>query len=32
MNSLDSVRMPPLSTHVVDEAAVKLIGEWIDSL
>jgi len=32
MNSLDDKRMPPLSSHVIDEAAVKLIGDWIDSL
>lgn len=32
MRSLDDARMPPLSTHVVDEAAVKIIGDWIDSL
>ncbi|MEZ6141533.1 MAG: hypothetical protein R3B84_13250 [Zavarzinella sp.] len=25
-------QMPPLSTHVVDEAGVKLIREWIESL
>jgi len=32
MRALDDARMPPLSTHVVDEAAVKLLGDWIDSL
>jgi len=32
MQALDDARMPPLSTHVVDEAAVKLLGDWIDSL
>jgi len=32
MNTLDNKRMPPLSTHVVDEAAVKLIGDWIDAM
>lgn len=32
MSMLEGGRMPPISTHVVDEAAVKLIGEWIDSL
>lgn len=32
MRLLDDGRMPPISTHVVDEAAVRLIGEWIDSL
>ena len=26
----DEARMPPLSTHVVDEAGVELIGRWID--
>ena len=25
-------QMPPLATHVVDAAAVDLIGDWIDSL
>jgi len=32
MRALDDARMPSLSTHVVDEAAVQLIGNWIDSL
>jgi len=32
MNSLGSERMPPLSSHVVDEAAVKVIGDWIDAM
>jgi len=32
MQSLDTGRMPPISTHVVDKAGVRLIGEWIDSL
>lgn len=32
MRRLDSERMPSLSTHVVDETAVKLIGDWIDAL
>jgi len=32
MRNLDETRMPPISTHVVDEAAVKLIGDWIDAL
>jgi|GEM_PF-1407911 len=30
LRRLDDSRMPPLSTHVVDAAAVQLIGEWID--
>lgn len=29
---LDDKRMPPLSTHVVDQRAVELLGQWIDSL
>jgi len=29
---LDGNRMPPLSSHVVDEEAVTVIGDWIDSL
>ncbi len=32
MQALDAERMPPLSTHVVDDAGVELIGNWIDSL
>jgi uncharacterized repeat protein (TIGR03806 family) len=28
----DGFRMPPLATHVVDQQAVDLIGQWIDSL
>ncbi len=32
MRMLDGGRMPPVSTHVVDEVAVDLIGDWIDSL
>ncbi len=32
MQALDAQRMPPLSTHVVDDVGVDLIGEWIDSL
>jgi len=32
IGSLDESRMPPISTHVVDRAAVELIGDWIDQL
>ena len=32
MRRLDGNRMPPLGTHRVDQAAVDLIGEWIDRL
>jgi len=32
MQLLDGNRMPPLSSHVVDEEAVTVIGDWIDSL
>ena len=32
MRLLDGGRMPPVSSHLVDEAAVKLIGDWIDGL
>ncbi|MCR9258871.1 MAG: PQQ-dependent sugar dehydrogenase [Pseudomonadaceae bacterium] len=32
MQQLDGNRMPPLSTHVVDEAGVEIIGTWIDGL
>jgi mono/diheme cytochrome c family protein len=28
----DGTRMPPLGTHRVDQEAVDLIGQWIDSL
>jgi hypothetical protein len=31
MNRTDSTRMPPLASHVVDEAGVTLIGQWIDA-
>ena len=31
MNRTDSNRMPPLASHVVDEAGVTLIGQWIDA-
>jgi uncharacterized repeat protein (TIGR03806 family) len=32
MQRLDGQRMPPISSHVVDSAAVDLIGTWIDQL
>jgi len=32
MARLDGNRMPPIGSHVVDEAAVALIGDWIDTL
>ena len=32
MRRLDGNRMPPLGTHRVDQAAVDLIGQWIDTL
>jgi len=32
MQRLDSARMPPLATHRVDQAAVDVIGAWIDGL
>ena len=32
MGTLDGNRMPSLGSHRVDEAAVSLIGDWIDSL
>jgi uncharacterized repeat protein (TIGR03806 family) len=32
MQSVDELRMPPLATSVVDQHAVDLIGQWIDSL
>lgn len=32
MRQLDSSRMPPVGSHVVDENAVSLIGDWIDTL
>ncbi len=32
MRSLDGRRMPPLSSHRVDEAGVDIVGRWIDSL
>jgi uncharacterized repeat protein (TIGR03806 family) len=32
MQQLDGNRMPPLSTHVVDETGVEIVGAWIDGL
>ncbi len=32
LRRLDGERMPPLSSHVVDQSAVDLIGAWIDNL
>ncbi len=32
MTRRDMEKMPPLGTHVVDEAGSDLIGQWIDSL
>jgi uncharacterized repeat protein (TIGR03806 family) len=32
MQSLDDERMPPLSSHVVDETGLAVIGDWIDSM
>lgn len=31
MRRLDSNRMPPIASHVVDDAGVALIGQWIDA-
>lgn len=31
MRRLDGNRMPPVASHVVDEAGVALIGQWIDA-
>ncbi|MES2683109.1 MAG: PQQ-dependent sugar dehydrogenase [Pseudomonadota bacterium] len=31
MRRLDSNRMPPIASHVVDEAGLALIGQWIDA-
>ena len=28
----DNNRMPPLASHVVDDLAVEIVGEWIDGL
>jgi mono/diheme cytochrome c family protein len=32
LRRLDDTRMPPLGSHRVDDAAVELIGRWIDQL
>ena len=32
MQRLDSERMPPLSSHVVDQAGLDVVGQWIDGL
>ncbi len=32
MRRLDTYRMPKIGSHRVDQAAVDLIGMWIDSL
>lgn len=32
MVALDGTRMPPVGSHVVDEAGAELIGSWIDGL
>ncbi len=32
MSIIEGGRMPPVSSHLVDEAGLKLIGDWIDSL
>lgn len=32
MRRLDGTRMPPLGTHRVDQEAVQVLGDWIDSL
>ncbi len=32
LSVLDGDRMPPLGSHKVDDAAVELIGNWIDGL
>jgi uncharacterized repeat protein (TIGR03806 family) len=32
MLRLDSERMPPIASHVVDQAGADLVGEWIDGL
>lgn len=31
MRRLDSYRMPPLASHVLDAEAIDLIGQWIDA-
>jgi len=32
MQTLDQERMPPLSSHLADQAGLEVVGEWIDSL
>ena len=32
ISRLDDKRMPPLSSHVLDQQAIDIIGEWIDAL
>ncbi len=32
MAALDVNRMPPISSHLVDEQALSVIGDWIDTL
>jgi len=32
VNRLDDKRMPPLSSHVLDQQAIELLGQWIDAL
>lgn len=32
INRTDSKRMPPVSSHLIDQQAVDVIGQWIDSL
>lgn len=32
MQTLGQQRMPPISSHVVDQAGLSLIGDWIDTL
>lgn len=32
MQALDDNRMPPLASHKIDEAAITVIGDWIDQL
>ena len=32
IRATDGNRMPPISTHLVDDDGVSLIGSWIDSL
>lgn len=32
ISELGAAHMPPLSTHVVDETGVQVVGDWIDGL